>query len=234
MEKPCGSRHKATVTVQKQNGCYLCSFPYDPGIVSIMRELPGRTWLAEKKVWTIPEEGIQAGELRKRLEGAAVVEFMFEAGSGQIARELERCEEHLKRRRYSRHTVKSYLYQIRLFLEQHPDIQGISAEQITQYINRIAEAGTYSSSYQNVVVNAVKFYTETVCGQKMPQVALSPKREKRLPTVLSEQEIAAILRSLTNTKHKTILSLIYSAGLRVSEAVSLKIADIDFDRAPSA
>ena len=51
-----------------------------------------------------------------------------------------------------------------------------------------------------------------------------------IATVLSEQEVAAIIRSLTNIKHKTIIALIYSAGLRVSEAVSLRITDLEFDR----
>lgn len=74
-------------------------------------------------------------------------------------------------------------------------VQEITPEHITHYISCIAESGVYSSSYQNSAVHAIKFYIETVCGHKMPTIAL-----------------------------------IYSAGLRVSETVSLRITDLEFDR----
>ena len=219
---------ETTIQVIKRNGQYLCSFPYNSKIVQVMRQLPDRTWDAKEKVWSIPEKSIHADELQQKLETVATV--TFELDNGPVNRELEKCTEHLRRQRYSRHTIKGYLYQIRLFLGQLPSVQEITPDHITHYISCIAESGVYSSSYQNIAVNAIKFYIETVCGHKMPAIALRPKREKHLPTVLSEQEVAAIIRSLTNIKHKTIIALIYSAGLRVSEAVSLKITDLEFDR----
>lgn len=220
-----------TVLVQKKRENYLCSFPYNLKAVQVMRDLPGRTWLPGEKAWAIPVDRIPVDELRKRLETVATVKFMFPVSSVPVRCEIEKCVEHLKRRRYSRHTVKNYVFHIRQFLEFLQEPGDFSHDDITGYINRIAQAGVYSSSYQNLAINAVKFYIETVCNRKMPPVALRPKREKHLPMVLSESEVTSIIRSLINIKHKTIICLIYSAGLRVSEAVSLKIADIDFDRA---
>ncbi len=221
---------ETTIKVVKRKGQYLCSFPYDSKIVQVMRQLPGRTWHAKEMVWAIPEESIRADELQQKLETVATVDFEFELNNRAITREVARGEEYLRRQRYSQHTIKSYLYHIRLFLEHIPSCQEINSDQIAHYISCIAESGVYSCSYQNVAVNAIKFYIETVCGHKMPPVTLRPKREKHLPTVLSELEVAAIIRSLTNIKHKAIISLIYSAGLRVSEAVNLKITDLEFDR----
>ena len=86
------------------------------------------------------------------------------------------------------------------------------------------------TTIQVIKRNELQQKLETVCGHKMTAIALCPKREKHLPTVLSEQEMASIIRSLTNIKHKTIIALIYSAGLRVCEAGNLKITDIEFDR----
>ncbi|HKM00787.1 MAG TPA: tyrosine-type recombinase/integrase [Sedimentibacter sp.] len=81
-----------------------------------------------------------------------------------------------------------------------------------------------------MAVNAVQIYMKVVHNQKMPALALRPRREKRLPTVLSEQEVAAILGQIENLKHKCILSLIYSAGLRISKAIHLELHDIDRTR----
>lgn len=67
-------------------------------------------------------------------------------------------------------------------------------------------------------------------GQRKVYFIDRPRREKTLPTVLSEEEIVGILNSIDNTKHKAIIMTIYSAGLRISEVISLKIKDIDSKR----
>jgi site-specific recombinase XerD len=88
-----------------------------------------------------------------------------------------------------------------------------------------------SSSTQNTAINAIKFYYERVLGGKRRFYALDrPNTEKTLPTVLSTEEIAAIMKATQNLKHKAILMLIYSGGLRISEATNLKISDIDSAR----
>lgn len=87
-----------------------------------------------------------------------------------------------------------------------------------------------STAYQHMSVNSIKFYIVSVLKKPMPKLSLRPKREKRLPLVLSEEEVSSIIREIHNLKHKTVTALIYSAGLRVSEAVALKIQDIDTDR----
>lgn len=80
-------------------------------------------------------------------------------------------------------------------------------------------------------INAIKFYYEQVLGRPVKTYYVQrPKKEKRLPEVLSEEEVASILNSIDNLKHKAILSLIYSAGLRLGELINLKINDIDSGR----
>ncbi len=88
-----------------------------------------------------------------------------------------------------------------------------------------------STCYQNQSINAIKFYYERILGgQRKAYYIDRPRREKTLPTVLSEEEIIQILLSVENIKHKAILMTIYSAGLRISEAIHLKIKDIDSKR----
>lgn len=87
------------------------------------------------------------------------------------------------------------------------------------------------TSTQNQVINAIKFYYEKVRkGQRKVYALERPLKETKLPKVLSAEEVAAILKSATNLKHKTMLWLIYSAGLRRSELINLKIDDIDSKR----
>lgn len=88
-----------------------------------------------------------------------------------------------------------------------------------------------STSYQNQSINAVKFYYERVVGGKRKIYMIDrPREESYLPEVLSTEEITKILNATENLKHKAILMTIYSAGLRIGEAINLKLKDIDSKR----
>jgi integrase/recombinase XerD len=88
-----------------------------------------------------------------------------------------------------------------------------------------------SGSYQNQSINAIKFYYERVIGgQRKIYTIDRPRKEKMLPEVLSEEEMVKILNATQNLKHKAILMTIYSAGLRISELINLRIKDIDSKR----
>jgi integrase/recombinase XerD len=88
-----------------------------------------------------------------------------------------------------------------------------------------------SASYQNQIVNAIKLFFTTVRQTKIQIDKIHrPKRAKLLPNVLSKEEVKLILNAHSNIKHKTMLSLIYSCGLRRSELLNLKPVDIDSKR----
>ena len=82
-----------------------------------------------------------------------------------------------------------------------------------------------------MISNGLKFYYEKVLDKPVEKYYVPrPRKEKKLPEVLSEQEVTKILKQIKNLKHKCIIYLIYSAGLRLTEAVHLKISDIQSDR----
>jgi len=88
-----------------------------------------------------------------------------------------------------------------------------------------------STSYQNQSINAIKFYYERVLGGKRKVYMIDrPREESYLPEVLNTEEITAILNATENLKHKALLMTIYSSGLRIGEAINLKIKDIDSQR----
>jgi len=82
----------------------------------------------------------------------------------------------------------------------------------------------------NIAINASKFYYGTILKRKFLCEIKQPKKDKKLPVVLSQEEVSTIFSAVSNIKHKAILMLIYSAGLRVSEVVKLKAEDIDKER----
>ncbi len=105
------------------------------------------------------------------------------------------------------------------------------AESARAYLVELIQHRRISKSYQNQVVSALRFLCESVLGQ--PALALRiprPKKESRLPAVLSQDEVARMLARARNPKHRALLVLLYSAGLRVGEVVRLRPSDLDVDR----
>src|SRR5690606_22841768 len=84
---------------------------------------------------------------------------------------------------------------------------------------------------QNIAINAIKFYLEKVMkGKRTVYVVERPRRDDKLPVVLSEREVLSLLEHTDNLKHKCILYILYSAGLRMSEVLALRPSDLDPER----
>ena len=146
---------------------------------------------------------------------------------------LTQFSHYLKYRRYSPNTIKTYTDALGVFFQFHhtksPEQLGI-AEIIhfnTGYILR----KNLSASYQNQVINAIKLFYRNRFNRNMDLDNIQrPRREKRLPNVLSKQEIKAIIEAPTNLKHRAMLSLTYACGLRRSELLNLTLSDVLSDR----
>jgi len=134
-------------------------------------------------------------------------------------------------RKYSYKTVKGYLYYNKNFLGfavKSPS--EITDNEIKDYLLYLVEEKESATSTLNQAINALKFYYGTMLKKKFMYEIKRPHKDKKLPIVLSKEEVAKILSSIDNIKHKAILMLVYSAGLRVGEVVRLKPEDIDSER----
>ena len=142
------------------------------------------------------------------------------------------CEEHLKIRRYSWRTIKSYLSHLRLFFGHFHQTEpsAIAVPDIRHFILSRMIEGRLSASTQLQFLAAVKFWWEQVEGKEKLSINLYPNKPKKLPQVLSETEVARLLEAIGNNKHRCILMMIYSAGLRLSELCKLRVQDIHIDR----
>ncbi len=135
----------------------------------------------------------------------------------------------LKIRNYSRRTIKSYVhYNEELLRFAQKDPRQVTTEDIKDYLDYLAD--TKSPSTISVAYGALQFYYKDVCGRSFFVHAKRPKKEKNIPTVLSKEEVKRMIEMTINLKHKTMIQLLYGAGMRVSELTHLKMSDIDFDR----
>lgn len=142
--------------------------------------------------------------------------------------------EKLRQVRYSDHTVRVYTTYFRDFQEYFEgyDIDRITPEEINGYLVFLINEKGISTCQQNQRINAIKFYYEKVLGQPRRCYTVSrAKREKTLPDVLSKEEVRAILSAVvTDLRFWCMFSVLYSAGLRISELLALKPDDINVSR----
>lgn len=142
---------------------------------------------------------------------------------------LTAFEQELLLRRYRWRTIKAYTNAIRQFLLYYDHLKPtqLTVEQIKQYIAHCIQKHRISASYQIQLISALKLFYSTAARQPLKAEALQlPKTPKRLPQVLQPDEVAALFDAVQNLKHRCILMLIYAAGLRVSEAANLRLADL--------
>lgn len=139
----------------------------------------------------------------------------------------------LKLKGYSQNTQRVYLEHFKLFTDFYPqaDPAELGSEEIQAYLLHLIDNKKLGISTQNQAINAIKFYYEKVLKQDRKVYYLErPFRERKLPSVLSQEEVVAIFEATGNLKHKVMLMLIYSAGMRRSELLNLTPGDLDFDR----
>jgi integrase/recombinase XerD len=231
-------------------------FEYRQDITGAMRNLGSARCELVSGMWYIPVPQFQLGEVFKALSPVAYLDYsalkrpvekdgdqatparpvrrtLPQSEDDVTCRAVERFPDYLLGIRYSENTIATYCGALQSFLRwTHPKPVGsLSNEDVTAYVLRHLLPGEYSFSFQNQVINAVKlFFREVLQSGIQPDKLQRPRREHKLPNVLSKEEIAAILSAHGNLKHRAMLSLIYACGLRRSELLDLKPADVDSKR----
>ena len=242
-----------TVRVRPKEGRLLIRLRgrIHPQVLDAVKALPGRRYHPERALWIAPHPDDAIRRLHRWL-GRDQIWIIDDrpllgpqptdparprTGAGRGAGEalLERVRAALYLKGYSPRTRKVYLGHLRRFLEWcgggSPALPTEPARQAQAYLLELARGRGVSRSYQNQSVSALRFLCEYVLGQ--PRLALRiprPRKERKLPAVLSAEEVARLLAKTRNLKHRALLMLLYSAGLRVSEVVRLTPADLDMDR----
>lgn len=142
---------------------------------------------------------------------------------------LEQTRQELRLRNYSPKTIKAYIGCLREYFNfKKFNLEKIDEGKIKQFLLN-KQGKNYSSQTINLYLNAIKFFYREVLRACQKINLKFAKRSKKLPVVLSRKEIKNIINTIRNPKHKLIISLAYGAGLRISEAVGLKVKDINLE-----
>ncbi len=144
--------------------------------------------------------------------------------------------EHMNLHNYSWNTINSYHHLLLRFLNTYQtksitQINAFSVNEIDAYHKGLVQRKGVSYSIINQSVNAIKLYFRTIVGIEIDsKEIIRPAKAKKLPSIYSLEEVQRIIKAIDNLKHRAIVFLIYSAGLRVSEAIAMEVVDLQFDR----
>jgi integrase/recombinase XerD len=237
----------------KEKDCIAVKFKYDPAIFKLLKKIDGGRWSNTHKAWLLDHQQHNIDEVCKLLNEGNTLVFKNElkrseklkthnepqfcstlANLNEEAKlKLKEFESWMRSKRYSDSTIGTYTDALRTFLRFYAGktIAEITNTDVVIFNNEYILKNKFSASYQNQVVNAVKLFFRTIELKSMEtELVHRPKRALVLPNVLSKEEVKQILNAQRNIKHKTMLSLIYSCGLRRSELLNLKLKDIDSKR----
>lgn len=142
---------------------------------------------------------------------------------------LAKASEEMLLRNYSRKTISAYLGCIKEFLSLNEECHDKYLEEHVRHYLLFEHEKGYAPQTVNLHLNAINFYYRRVLRTNARMEAKFAKRSKKLPSVLTRDEIASLLANVKNIKHRTLIALAYGAGLRVSEVVRLKVVDVQLD-----
>jgi integrase/recombinase XerD len=208
--------------------------PYSPERVEKIKTVPGRRWDAQQKHWTVPDTPGMTARLTALFAGDKTeVDPALHPDWAIIQEILAAAQDELTLRRYSPKTQRAYLLHLKRFLGHFgARAKTVTNDETRAYFLHLIEEECVSWPYQNQAIGALRFLYQRVL--KHPDAVADlprPVRErKRLPAVLSRDEVIRLFQAVGNLKHRAVLLVIYAGGLRVSEAVQLKVSDVDGQR----
>jgi integrase/recombinase XerD len=240
----------ASTASQRRCDCLRVNFDHHDAALTARLTALGMRWSPEGPYFyflvpagTPPDEYMAAllaelaeGHLAQRMAAAALAPTPDLSASphGTTQQADLDCYLHvLHAKGYRPQTIRNYKSAFAAFLAaMHPRApQELSKQDILDYIAQRNAQVPLSESYQNLLINAIKFYYEQVEGQAATVGQLPrPKRPDQLPKVLSKEEVKAMILATPQAKHRCMIMLLYGGGLRLSEVLALRKADIDFER----
>jgi site-specific recombinase XerD len=218
---------------------YILRFKYDKELISLAKSV-GCRWNIAQKSWYLSRSSENLERIQRVFTGKAILRFKnVEVAPSKAKRHAPKKsipEEYMNlliRKRYSANTVKVYTSMFQAFMNYYPDknLDDITENDVKKYQDYLIKSKKVSISTQNQAINSIKFYYEKVKGgEKMDLRIERPFKEKKLPEIISEHEVLKLLKATHNLKHKAIITMLYSSGLRRSELINLRLKDIDYDK----
>lgn len=245
-------RDPVKLEIKKHRGVWylFIEFEFSQRINSVIQTMQC-TWSKTHRAWYVDSDEKTINMVVQRLKPHAVIDdralkssrihvllkrqrnLPLKHLSEATALEVERFHNYMVGKDYSRNTINAYKSLIEVYLSYFADrdFQELSNDDVMLFMREYVQERNYSTTYKRQMMSAIKlFYRNRLSTEieldRLPKIQAS----HTLPKVLSKKEIEKILQAASNLKHKAVLSLMYSAGLRLNEVLQLKPEDIDGNR----
>ncbi|SEQ08666.1 site-specific tyrosine recombinase/integron integrase [Flavobacterium urocaniciphilum] len=217
---------KAKAILHKNTPRIAVYFEKNDRLIARIRTFHDARWSNSHKYWHLPDNDENRLHFKIPLAHTLVP-------NEEGIKSLVVFKNYLLSKRYSQNTVATYCEALKSFLTffNSKSVKEITNDDVILYNTDYILKNKLSSSYQNQIVNAIKLFFKIVKESSIDIEKIHrPKREKKLPNVLSKEEVKQIISSPINFKHRVMLSLIYSCGLRCGELLTLQPQHIDSKR----
>ena len=223
---------------------FKVDFPcrFNGAMLDAVRKVPGRIWNQEKRLWLIPCNKTVASQLLSNIYATGLfnTEEKIEAqvhprampqNQTYIDYQIRKINEALTARHYSEHTRISYKKWVMDFLTVNQGKENIGEREINEYLKNLALKKNVSASTQNQALAALLFYFRFILNTPVTELGsvIRAKKSERVPVVFSRDEVTRVIEKLDGQK-KLIAKLLYGTGMRLNEALSLRVLDLDFDQ----
>ena len=188
-----------------RNNKVIIRLPYDQELINKIKTISRRRWKPKGKYWEVPYSDDLIEKFQNLFGESLVIDPYFY---------LIPLQKELSIKKYSRWTIKFYMRYNRDFLVfSGKKPEEIENEDIKKYLYYMIERKKVSTSTLNIVINALRFFYGKILNKRFIYEVKRPKKDKKLPVVLSREEVRKILKITENIKHKAILMLMYSGVL---------------------
>lgn len=234
-----------TQSLHRQKEVYLLHFEYEKTLAATCKRT-GARWSQTNKAWYYPTNEISLKKLVSLFEANAIIDLkklskiQMLKSNYVLVKDLlnERQKKHLndfysylRGKRFSDSTLKTYTYLVAEFIIYKPEDKIIDVRSIEQHAEHVFIGKNSSISTHRQFISAMKHYMAFINSDiEIDFAASAPRRDKKLPNVLSHEEVIELIRVTRNIKHRICIALIYSSGLRIGELIDLKLSNLDIER----
>ena len=239
--------YKPNIILQKgkhnEKEVIFIRFDFNNEIKNKIKSINGSHYSPSNKVWYLPIDIFNLNSFFSYMQAYAYIDYSAIKEENTLRTTVDKVTKEVKRKvdlpqayvnfldqkRYSTSTKSTYTNYFADFIRyfHHRKLESITVDEINAYILELIREKNISISQQNQRISSIKFYYEKIMGNESMAIKIErAHKEKYLPDVLSSSEILEMINKTGNLKHKCIISLLYSAGLRRSELINLQLIDI--------
>ena len=226
--------------LHRNNSVFFLHFYFNDLIIEKLKSISA-SWSQTKKCWCLKNSEENLALILELFKDVTKVDVSKIPKKTRFKRDLTTAEKKilnnfylfLKGKRYSQSTIQTYTIFVADFINFHTKtpLEELTNRDVELFIETVFIERNYSVSSQRQFISALKIFTVFYPQIKINNLSLErPKKSRTLPSVLSQEEVLRIIQYTQNIKHRAILTLLYSCGLRIGELINLKLEDFHVER----